>query len=957
MTLNPKTLIVTATLCCLTALSAMAQLVDTLLPEEELGDGQARYGYSAERPLIYEGAQDLWPYSFLNEKGQADGYNIDLIRLLLGKLGIPYRIHMKPRMVAFRDLKEGRSDLMIGLTAGFHEDYGYYSTNAVTLFTQSILSPKDKPTEVRNFRDLANHRVYVNDSSLCHHLMVDYGWGDNAIPTRNIGETILKMSTDGEGELVWNTLSLKWLLRKYQITNLQITPVDMPHGEYKFMSGDAHLIHLLDSVFTELNTNGELQPLQSRWFYPDREENATPRWVNWVGATVAFLLVLLVVYMLNYRIQAARITRENTRRNRRLALILETNGMRLWTYDIKEKMFTWRNEFGQPAYVYTQDEFATRYTPEDYRRLTAALGELSAQRPSDDGEEREISLNIRAKDAREDGDTEMHDFIIALSVLRRDRQGNATVIIGTKKDVSEKCRLQRLDDERTLRYQALFSMPTMAILFFDKEGTLVNLNQKACQLYCCEHDDIIARRMSYHELLGLDHLQMADADGFYASFIMDPDRMPPERKAQCACHLRGRLYNEFHLITVDDEENEGQLLGMFAVCRDVTPVAEAIARLDAAKQRYEEVKAREESYVTTLDDFIRNGSIRLVSYSPASHTFTIFDTYNHVQQTLTQMRVMTLVESSLRKKTLHIISNMDQRDNHVVETELKTSLRLKGRALWVYVHLLPQTDAQGNVSEYLGILRDISEMKDIETQLAAVEARTQEVEHTKNSFVKNMMHEIRTPLNTIISNANDLRPDTVYDDDVHDATTQTIIANAEQLTHIIDNILTLSRIEAHMVEIARRPTDLAPLFASLCEKGWGNNRVPGVRYLVENPYEQLVLDIDIDHLGDVITQVALNAAQHTRSGAIRARYEYIGRRLIITFEDTGEGIDPQRLAAINAQLESGIHSTSGLGLPISKELLSQMGGNLEISSEPAVGTAVWITLPCSASSVKRKKMQ
>ena len=955
MIIRMKRLLAIVAACCLATI-VQAQLIDTLVPDgASSAERTSRYGYSTQHPLVYEGAQDLWPYSFLNEKGEPDGFNIDLVKLVLGKLGIPYKIFMKPRMTAFNDLKAGRSDLMIGLTAGFHESYGYYSENSVTLFTQSLLSPKDKPTHVHNFRDLANHRVYVNDSSLCHHLMVDYGWSHNAIPTRNISETILEMSTKEEGELVWNTLSLKWLLRKYQITNLEVTPVDMPHGEYKFMSGNAQLIHLIDSVFTDLNANEELLPLHSKWFYPDRAETVTPMWVWWLGGTAFFLMLLLLAYTLYYRLLANRITRENTRRNRQLALILETNGVRVWTYDVKEQMFTWRNEMGQPAYVYTADEFATRYTADDYQRLMGALSQLSTQAAPAGSNDQDITLNIRAKDAREDGDTEIHDFTISLSVLQRDAQGNPTTIIGTKKDVSAKRRQQRLDDERVLRYQALFNMPTVAILFFDSEGTIVNLNQKACQLYCCDHDDIIARGMTLHDLLGVSPSDIDPAEVFHAAFIMDPGGMTDEQRARCACHLSAKAYNEFHLLPVDDDE--GRPLGLFAVCRDVTPVVHALQRVEQARQHYERVKVQEAECITTTDELIKNGNIRLVSYSPSSHTFTIYDSYNHVRHSLTQMRLMTLVEEGLRKKTMHIISSMDERSDQPIEAELQTSLRVGGHRLWVYLHLLPQTDAQGIVVEYIGLLRDISELKDIEARLAYMKARTQEVEDTKNSFVKNMMQEIHTPLDTIIENANRLSPDTTYSDDVPDATTQAIVSNAEQLTHIIGNILTLSRIEAHMVEMVKRPADMAQYFASLCEKGWGNNKVAGVRYLVENPYVQLVVNVDIDHLADVIQQIALNAAQHTHSGAIRARYAYIGRRLIFTFEDTGEGIAPEQLAAINTQLESGTHTSSGLGLPICKELLKQMGGNLEISSEPGVGTTVWVILPCSATAIKRKKLQ
>jgi signal transduction histidine kinase len=47
---------------------------------------------------------------------------------------------------------------------------------------------------------------------------------------------------------------------------------------------------------------------------------------------------------------------------------------------------------------------------------------------------------------------------------------------------------------------------------------------------------------------------------------------------------------------------------------------------------------------------------------------------------------------------------------------------------------------------------------------------------------------------------------------------------------------------------------------------------------------------------------------------------------------------------------------SGLGLPISKELTEQMGGTLEINSDAGLGTTVWITIPCQATEVKRKKI-
>ena len=105
----------------------------------------------------------------------------------------------------------------------------------------------------------------------------------------------------------------------------------------------------------------------------------------------------------------------------------------------------------------------------------------------------------------------------------------------------------------------------------------------------------------------------------------------------------------------------------------------------------------------------------------------------------------------------------------------------------------------------------------------------------------------------------------------------------------------------------------------------------------------------------IISQVISNAAQHTKKGTVRARYDYIGRRLVISVDDTGEGIPEAELVRLREADASGAHNTKGLGLAITKELVSQMGGTIEIISEEGSGTTVYIMIPCHASVIKRVK--
>ena len=115
---------------------------------------QAPRVFTVDNPLVYEDVWDLWPYSFLNDNGDPDGFNVDLIRLIMTELDIPYVIRLKPSSEAYHDLKEGKSDLMLALVQGFHDEFGLYGKNAVTLFTQSVVTPKSKPVEIKAFRDL-----------------------------------------------------------------------------------------------------------------------------------------------------------------------------------------------------------------------------------------------------------------------------------------------------------------------------------------------------------------------------------------------------------------------------------------------------------------------------------------------------------------------------------------------------------------------------------------------------------------------------------------------------------------------------------------------------------------------------------------------------------------------------------------------------------------------------------
>ena len=892
--------------------------------------------YTAEQPLVYEDAWDLWPYSFLNENGKPDGFNIDLIRMMMSEMNIPYVIKLKPAEEAFRDLRNGKSDLTLGLAAGFHDEYGQYSTNAVTLFTQSAITSKKVPAKIKNFRDLKHHHVIVKDSSFCHHLMIDYGWDKNAIPVEDMREAIQELSNTEEGEIVWNTLSLKWLMRRYHIDNLEITPINMPHGEYKFMSNDPQLLKQLDDVYARLYSDERITPIQTKWFYPEQQqqENTVPLWAWYVIGAAVLLFCVVVFYAIKERLQIAALNKINRRQNKRLALIIETSHVRVWTYHLETQQFTRHNENGQPAYYYTKEEFAQRYNPNDFEHLMRAIDQLAAIRKNKDGErEEQVTLHIRANDI-EDSNSGIRDFAITLSILQCHPDGTPAVIIGIKKDITEELNRKQVADERALRYSAIFNTNMAGILHFSKDGCLVNLNAAACELLHCEHDAIVAQHPHIGQIIDIGNESLDMLDDYYVSQILD-----------------GR-YMEFRVKLIFNDQKE--LLGAFVVCRDISNYVSSVHTRQEVDCRLVTLRNKLCEYETDINGVLNESDVRLVIYSPATHTLTIYRQTGEVQHALTQTRCMTLVEDRSKKAAMRLLADMDAHTRKDIHADIWTTLRVKGGyQLCLTFDLMPRFDSSGQNVEYLGLCRDLSELRDIEQRIEKEAAKVQEVENTKNSFVKNMVQEIRQPMNTIMDYATQFDPQAPTDNEP--ALSKGIMDSAEKLLHLIDNVLYLSRLEAHMVEFLRRPCNFAELFEVHCATGWTKYQNSTTHYIVENPYDVLEVDIDPDCMERAISQVTANAAQHTQSGVIRARYDYIGQRLVISIDDTGDGILPDVLENINSQRTQSTQTVKGLGLLICRELLQQMNGTLEISSEPGSGTTVYMTLPCHATAIKRKK--
>jgi PAS domain S-box-containing protein len=897
--------------------------------------------FSVERPLVYEDAWDLWPYTFLNENGEPDGYNIDLLKMMLKRLDIPYIIKLKPTLDAFNDLKEGKSDLIFGMEANFHHEYGEYGKSIIHLFTHSVVHQKDKAPAVKSFQDLSTHKVIVHTGSFSHHLMQDKGWGDNAEGFDDMKEAIQKASSDPTNEIVWNTMSLKWLIHKYQISNLELSPIDIPHGEYKFISKNQRLLNQLDSIYAILLSEEKLQGIQNKWFYPERIETGIPSWVWKLAIAVAAFALFFLLYYLFYRIRERRLTKDLRKKNTRLSLILKTSNVRFWTYDIHSKTFTQLDESGIPTGTLSLQDVAQLYVREGFEHMIEAINHIVR------GEIENDTIDLRTKN---DKDGESREYTMTLSVLRYHKNGRPAVIIGTRGDITEEKRMRYVASDNMLRYQAIFSSVLIDMAYYDKDGILRNLNEKACRTFNGTLEELLAKHITIRDVLGMPDLDVEHMEYTYLTQIFKAEK--DDNRVVRSLIKGEKLYYELQVVPVRDEN--GHLMGIYSSGRDMTEVATSY--LQRQENLQQQAKANEEvtSYINNINYVLKVGGVRMVNYYPDTHHLAIYSEIGHVEYEITQQRAFSLTHESDKQTVSRIIMNMDNRSIAPIETTIHTNLRVKGGyQLCLQIHMVPIIDNNGTAKYYFGMCRDVSEVMHTQKELAKETAKAQEVEVVKNAFLRNMSYEIRTPLNAVVGFAELFQMDHTTDDE--GIFINEIKDNSRMLLKLINNILFLSRLDAKMIEIKPQFTDIAKTFDLTCQTSWEMNQEPDVEYSVENPYEQLVVEIDAINVSVILDQIILNACEHTHKGSVHARIDYIGDRLVITVEDTGEGIEQELLPTIFERFATGASSGSGLGLSICNELIQQMGGTIHIKSTIGKGTTVWFSIPCKTAEVVRKK--
>ncbi len=227
------------------------------------------------------------------------------------------------------------------------------------------------------------------------------------------------------------------------------------------------------------------------------------------------------------------------------------------------------------------------------------------------------------------------------------------------------------------------------------------------------------------------------------------------------------------------------------------------------------------------------------------------------------------------------------------------------------------------------------------------------LERMRTDFVANVSHELRTPLAAIAGAAETLSGGALHDAQAGPKFLDTITRHADRLKALVDDLLTLSRLESSPESIERVPVDFALVARQSCEAVASRARDAGLSLEVHAEGALRVLG-DPEALRRLVDNLVVNAVTYTPTGGwVRVTVATAGARAVLTVADSGIGIPPEHIERIFERFfrvdkaRSRSKGGTGLGLAIVKHAVNLHGGQVAVDSRPGAGSTFTVSIPLS----------
>ena len=259
--------------------------------------------------------------------------------------------------------------------------------------------------------------------------------------------------------------------------------------------------------------------------------------------------------------------------------------------------------------------------------------------------------------------------------------------------------------------------------------------------------------------------------------------------------------------------------------------------------------------------------------------------------------------------------------------------------------MVVERDINGMPLSIIGTSMRIDERKAIEEALVEARFRAEESDRLKTAFLANMSHEIRTPLNAIVG-FTALLPD-VQEAEERSNLLNLIHENTQKLLRIVDDVVSISKIESGQEEAVMTSFDLVQVLSVVVDQYMPNVK-PGVVLSTDFASPTQLVTTDLNRLQEIMRHLISNATKFTDQGAIVVGFSAPQNdRIKMWVTDTGKGIAPEhhkRIFERFFKVDEFIPG-AGLGLSTCEVMAYSLGGSVKVESALGQGATFTVEIP------------
>jgi PAS domain S-box-containing protein len=450
------------------------------------------------------------------------------------------------------------------------------------------------------------------------------------------------------------------------------------------------------------------------------------------------------------------------------------------------------------------------------------------------------------------------------------------------------------------RYRGLFEGVADAILAVDAEGRLWDVNAAASELLGYQRDELLGSR--------LDELVPPEPDGTAVEALFRP--------------RGGSWRGELEL-----RRKEGAIVPVEARTTVVElpagPVSLSVLRDVSERHRSAIDRQRLAAIVESSDDVIISKTLDgiVTSWNQAAERL-----YGYTAEEMIGQSIVRIFPRERIDEFCDIMARLSRGER--ISHHDAVRIAKDGRRIDISVSVSPITDAAGRIVGAATIAQDISERKRMEA--------------TQRDFLAMVSHDLRSPLTVIRASTQLLQRRGEY----REATVETILAYADRMARLIDDLADVVRLEEGHLPLQREPLDLVELARECAAAATQQSVRHAVR--VEAPDAPVCGEWDGVRLGQVVENLLGNALKHGgEEGEVVVRVEERAGEALISVQDFGPGIDPDHLPHLFDRFYRANTRSSGLGLGlyISRILVEAHGGRIWAESRPGHGSTFTVALP------------